>query len=283
MITYKNCTDVSFDQIYAAFIKGFSDYIIKLEMSQEAFVKRFFGPEGNELKYSFIALEGSNPVGVILGGIKEYEGIKTMRCGTLCIHPEFRRQGISQKLFELHKQCAVDNGCRQLFLEVIVGNDRAISFYKKQGYDKLYDISYYSNREPASLTESLNSNVEVKEISFSELKNLESEIQDIHINWQNDFDYIGKLEEQISYGVFENSKLVAALSGNKRGGINFLWVKPELRLKGIGKSLIKGFVQNIKPQRLAVSLTNNASLAGFLKHVKFNKDAIAQYEMYLTL
>jgi len=283
MITYKNCTEVSINQIYDAFIKGFSDYIIKLEMSKEAFEKRFFGPEGNELNYSFIAFDDCKPVGVILGGIKEYEGIKTMRCGTLCIHPEYRRLGISQKLFELHKQCAKDNGCRQLFLEVIVGNDRAINFYKKQGYEKLYDISYFSNSEPASITESLNSNVEVKEISFSELKNLESEIQDIHINWQNDFDYIGKLEEQVSYGVFENSKLVAALSGNKRGGINFLWVKQELRLKGIGKSLIKGFVQTIKPQRLAVSFTNNASLAGFLKHVKFNKDAIAQYEMYLTL
>jgi GNAT superfamily N-acetyltransferase len=283
MLTFKNCTEASIDKIYAAFIKGFSDYIIKLEMSKEAFVKRFFGPEGNELKYSFIALDGSNPVGVILGGIKEYEGIKTMRCGTLCIHPEYRRQGISQKLFDLHKQCAKDNGCRQLFLEVIVGNDRAISFYKKQGYEKLYDISYYSNSEPASIAESLISSVEIKEITFSELKSLESEIRDIHINWQNDFDYLGRLEDQVSYGVFEGSKLVAALSGNKRGGINFLWVKLELRLKGIGKSLIKGFVQNIKPQRLAVSFTNNANLTGFLKRVNFNKDAIAQYEMYLTL
>jgi ribosomal protein S18 acetylase RimI-like enzyme len=283
MLTFKNCTEASNDEIYAAFIKGFSDYIIKLEMSKEAFAKRFFGPEGNELKYSFIALEGSNPVGVILGGIKEYEGIKTMRCGTLCIHPDYRRQGISQKLFDLHKQCAKANGCRQLFLEVIVGNDKAISFYKKQGYEKLYDISYYSNSEPASIAESVNSSVEVKEISFTELKSLESEIRDIHINWQNDFDYLGRLEDQVSYGVFEGSKLVAALSGNNRGGINFLWVKPELRLKGIGKSLIKGFVQNIKPQRLAVSFTNNANLTGFLKRVNFNKDTIAQYEMYLTL
>jgi ribosomal protein S18 acetylase RimI-like enzyme len=283
MVLYKSCRDVNFNEIYSAFTMGFSDYIIKLEMPKEAFEKRFFGPEGNELKYSFIAMEANVQVGLILGGIKEYEGIKTMRCGTLCIHPEYRRQGISQKLFELHKQIAVENGCKQLFLEVIVGNDKAISFYKKQGYEKVYDISYFSNSSPSSFAENQSRNVEIKEIDYSELKKLGCETQDIHINWQNDLDYIEKLEDQVNYGVYEDSKLVAALSGNKRGGINFLWVKPELRLKGIGKSLVAYFAHNIKAQRVAVSSPNNSSLEGFLKHLKFSRDNIAQYEMYLTL
>ncbi|PGZ06934.1 GNAT family N-acetyltransferase, partial [Bacillus cereus] len=144
MIQYKRCSEVSIDLVYKAFKDGFSDYIIKMEVSKEDFIKRFFGAEGNSLEHSFLALDGEKSVGLILGGIKVYETINTMRCGTLAVHPEYRGIGVSQKLFELHKEEAIQNGCKQLFLEVIVGNDRAINFYNKLGYEKVYDLSYYN-------------------------------------------------------------------------------------------------------------------------------------------
>ena len=52
--------------------------------------------EGNSLEHSFLSLDGDKPVGVILGGIKIYESIKTMRCGTLAIHPKYRGIGVSK-------------------------------------------------------------------------------------------------------------------------------------------------------------------------------------------
>lgn len=283
MIVYKNCTESNIDEIYSAFTSGFSDYIIKMEMSKEAFEKRFFGPEGNELYSSFIAMDNNLPVGLILGGIKVYEGIKTMRCGTLCVHPEYRRQGISQKLFQLHKQCAVDNGCKQLFLEVIVGNDKAINFYKKQGYDKVYDLQYYSHSQPLSLEGKLNCGLEVRNINTKTLREMYSEVQDTHINWQNDFDYVEKTEGQLNYGVYEGTKLIAALSGNPSGKISFILVNKEKRYKGIGRSLIAKYINNTAAKKLFISFPNNASLTGFIKHLNFTKDAVEQYEMYLTL
>ena len=78
------------------------------------------------LEHSFLALDGDKSVGVILGGKKDYESIKTMRCGTLAVHPNYRGIGVSQKLFELHKEEAVQHGCKQLFSSQ--GNDRAIHF-----------------------------------------------------------------------------------------------------------------------------------------------------------
>ncbi|MDZ5610601.1 GNAT family N-acetyltransferase, partial [Bacillus pseudomycoides] len=129
MIHYKKCSEVNTDFVYEAFRDGFSDYMIKMEISKEDFIKRFFGSEGNKLEHSHLALDENKPIGVILGGIKDYESIKTMRCGALAVHLDFRGTGVSQKLFELHKEEAIKNGCQQLFLEVIVGNDRAIQFY----------------------------------------------------------------------------------------------------------------------------------------------------------
>ena len=43
MIQYKRCSEVSIDLVYEAFKDGFSDYIIKMEVSKEDFVKRFLG------------------------------------------------------------------------------------------------------------------------------------------------------------------------------------------------------------------------------------------------
>ena len=99
MFQYKKCSEVNIDLVYEAFKDGFSDYIIKMEISKEDFIQRFLGPEGNSLKHSFLALDDDKSVGVILGGIKDYENIKTMRCGTLAVHPNYRVVGVSQKFF----------------------------------------------------------------------------------------------------------------------------------------------------------------------------------------
>lgn len=283
MIVYKNCIESNVDEIYSAFTSGFSDYIIKMEMSKETFEKRFFGPEGNEFCYSFIAMDNNLPVGLILGGIKVYEGVKTMRCGTLCVHPKYRRQGISEKLFQLHKQCAEDNDCKQLFLEVIVGNDKAVNFYKKQGYDKVYDLHYFSHSEPLSLEGKAYCGLEVRYISTNTLREMFSEIQDIHINWQNDLDYVEKTEGELNYGVYEGPKLIAALSAYPSGKISFIWVNKENRFKGIGKSLIANYIKDTAAKKLFISFSNNARLYGFIKHLNFLKDAVEQYEMYLIL
>lgn len=98
MIQYKRCSEVSIDLVYKAFKDGFSDYIIKLEVSKEDFIKRFFGPEGNSLEHSFLALDGDECVGVILGGIKVYESIKTMRLRNISCSSRISRHWCKSKV-----------------------------------------------------------------------------------------------------------------------------------------------------------------------------------------
>ncbi|SDY52546.1 hypothetical protein SAMN05660462_00219 [Proteiniborus ethanoligenes] len=283
MIIYKRCTEVDVDTIFRGFQIGFSDYIIKTEMPKDFFVKRFFGPEGNSYEHSIIALDGDEPVGLNLGGIKTYEGIKTLRCGALCIHPDYRGTEVGKKLFHLHKEIALNNGCKQMFLEVIVGNDRAINFYKSKGYEKVYDIFYYSHDNPLELEAFIPDTVSIREIDINTLRTLSHQITDIHINWQNDFDYIEKLEEQVHYGVFKSDKLMGGLSIHTRGKISFIWISPELRHQDIGKSLISYAVRELNIGKLMISFSNNANLLGFVKRLSFTKDLISQYEMYHTL
>lgn len=283
MIIYDKCSNIEFEKVYQGFKSGFSDYIIKTEISKEDFIKRFFGPEGNKLEYSFIALDGGKPVGLILGGIKVYEGVKTLRCGTLCIHPEYRGKGISKALFEMHKEVALNHGCKQMFLEVIVGNDRAIKFYKRLGYSKVYDISYYSHKDPSTLQRELTNSMEIRKVEFETILNLADKINDVHVNWQNDFDYMKKTENIVHYGIYQESKLIGALSMTTKGKIFFIWTNTKHRHKGIALSLIIKATQDLKLKTINISFPNNASIEGFLKHIKFEKDNISQYEMYLTI
>lgn len=283
MISYKNCKDVSIEHIYKAFNIGFSDYFIKFDISKEVFIESFFGPEGNQLENSFIAYDKETPVGVILGGLKNYEGLKTLRCGTLCVIPSHRGLGISDELFRLHKKLAIVKECKQLFLEVIVGNDRAIKFYEKFGYEKVYDIKYFTCDLNSSFNNESRMDLEIKEIEFSKIRSVENYIKDIHINWQNDFDYMDKIPSLIHYGAYEGDALVGALSLNQNGKIFFIWVKSTYRNKGIGRNLLNRAIKENELEKLNIGFPNNSNLEGFLRRNNFKKDNIAQYEMYLTL
>lgn len=283
MIDYKRCSEIDIDLVYRAFSVGFSDYIIKIQMSKEAFVSRFFGPEGNRLDTSFIAIQKESPVGLVLGGIKEYEGIKTMRCGTMAVDPEFRGKGISQKLMELHREEAVKHGCKQLFLEVIVGNDRAINFYNRLGYEKIYDLYYYSTKDLSPIKEKANSELNVVSISIKDLRKFAEKSRDVHINWQNDLDYIEKSDNQLCLGAFIGDELVGAVSINKYSKISCLYVDRRYRGSYIATTLLARSAEELNIESLGIGIPNNASIIGLLKRLGFNKDSISQYEMYLTL
>ncbi|WP_081799312.1 GNAT family N-acetyltransferase [Neobacillus jeddahensis] len=280
-IQYYCCTEVEDRFIYQAFHTGFSDYLIKMDISEDVFLARFFGPEGNRRENSFIAFDQDEPVGVILGGMKIYEGIQTMRCGTLAVHPEYRGKGISQRLFELHKEEAVKHGCKQLFLEVIVGNDRAIRFYEKLGYVKIYDLVYYTHGD-LSLLQKPHSEFIINRIDFAEFKQAAGK-SDYHINWQNDLAYIEKTNNTYYYSAMMHDCLIGCLAVSKTGTIHFLMVDKRKRVKGVGTQILQTAVEELNLSRISAGFPNNSLLEGFLKKKGFKKGDLKQFEMYLLL
>ena len=279
-IRYQICSDVDDQLTFQAFMDGFSDYIVKFQFTQEEFISRFFGPEGNSREHSFIAFEGEQPIGVVLGGIKEYESIKTMRCGTLAIHPDYRGKKVSQKLMDLHKESAIQNGCKQLFLEVIVGNDRAIHFYKRLGYEKIYDIVYYSHADLPQLE--TQASFDVKNIEFNEFKQ-GVEKWHYHINWQNDLEFIAQVPTTRYYGAFDNGQLIGAIAVGSGGNISFLMVDKVYKGKGIATHLLKTAVDDLQLTKVSTGFPNNSLLEGFFQKHGFSKGTLTQYEMYKLL
>lgn len=281
MIRYEKCSNVDLRQVYEAFQLGFSDYIIKLQVSWERFYTQFFEVEGNNLEYSHIAFDGDKPIGVIFGGLKNFEGVRTLRCGTLCIAPDYRGRGVSKALYDLHRATAIELGCKQLWLEVIVGNDRAINFYKKLGYEKVYDIYYYTLKDEAIGKLPGVGEYEIQELKWEQVLDMASGLN-VHTNWQNQLDYAKKIPSVTSYGIYQDGILAGCITVSPSGRIFFIYTRPEFRHCGIAASLLS-HAAGVTEQNLNMSFPNNEQLEGFVKKMGFSKNELAQYEMYMPL
>ena len=55
----------------------------------------------------------------------------------VAVHPELRRKGIAQKMFDYLFKEGEEEGIKFYYLEVKITNSPAISFYKKNGFRKL--------------------------------------------------------------------------------------------------------------------------------------------------
>lgn len=281
----KSCIEVPKHDIFSAFALGFSDYIIPLTMDEESFFNRFFGCEGNALEYSFIAYHENQAIGVLLGGIRVFDRMKTMRCGTLCIAPLHRKSGLAQQLFEYYKRAAISENCKQLFLEVIKSNAPAIQFYLKQGYEITYDLKYYAMDTPKNLKDYTALHPTpylIHEISLEQLKQLR-QMNEIHINWQSDIPYFDGFFDTILQGIFDNDQLIGAIAVLKTGKVNFLWVDSKYRQNGIGTHLLVNAIHQGNLEKITTCLPSNGYYEGFLRKHCFQKDSIEQYEMYLPL
>jgi len=60
---------------------------------------------------------------------------------TLDVAEGFRRQGLAKRLMQAMEQHAVDAGCAVVGLHVFTGNDTAIRFYERAGYERAGSVS----------------------------------------------------------------------------------------------------------------------------------------------
>ncbi|MBN2795266.1 MAG: GNAT family N-acetyltransferase [Clostridia bacterium] len=269
-----SCLKVTDEAIFKVFNEGYSDYFMKLEMSLEIFKKHFLEKDAKK-EYSFLACDGEKPVGVILGDVKIFQGIKTMRCGAFAVVPEYRNKGVGQMLYEAHKALALDLGCKQLFLEVLKENTKAYKFYKKVGYSDIHDYRMYVN-------ECIHTDIEISKaivpVDLDTVYDLRKNLPEIYINWQNEIFTKDQLEDQVFYAVMGEHEVSGLIALKRNGGIQFIWVRNELRNKGYGAALLYHGLKALNLTKCYAISSNNMAFEGFLKRRDF-KLRIEQHEM----
>lgn len=261
-------------EIFEGFKAGFVDYVIQMEMDLAFFSEHFFGLEGNERPLSFVAFDTGRPIGVVLGGLKTDESFKTLRCGAMAIAPEYRGTDLALRLFEAHLETARSVGCRQLFLEVIKGNDRAIRFYEKMGYEKTYDLFYRGYTGPDS--DAAAEDGAIVPSSIEAIQSFRTE-ESVHLSWQGSFEYFGKLPVRC-FGVEKDGNLIAGLVASQRK-IYYLYVKPAFRLHGWGRRLLQHAYRIWESEGMSLCHANDSRIHTFCNHMGMERGEISQFEM----
>jgi GNAT superfamily N-acetyltransferase len=96
------------------------------------------------IKHVLLAYEGEKPVGC--GAVKEYKG-DTAEIKRMFVRPEFRSQGIADKLLKELETWAQELGYRAFVLETGKTQKAAIRLYEKNGYEQIPNYGQYAGVE----------------------------------------------------------------------------------------------------------------------------------------
>ena len=86
----------------------------------------------------FAAVSEGRILGVILTG---HDGRRAI-VHHLCVHPDFRRMGIAEKLVSTAEKALKEEGIQKIFGLVFKDNDPANSFWESQGYTLRTNLNY---------------------------------------------------------------------------------------------------------------------------------------------
>ena len=274
-----------FSAIHKTFIGGFSDYIIKFELTERQF-QNHITLNAVDLERSAGCFEGKKPVGLSLNGFGQWEGKPTIYDAGTAVLPAYRRRGVSRSMFDWMVPMFTDEGFEQFLLEVITSNDPAIRLYEKLGFRRTRELLLL---EADSLNDcdsgAVGPDVEIREIHRHESIPFES-FWDGKPSWQNS---VAAVERSIQmkriFGAFIGRDCVGYIVfSSGMGRLAQLAVHRDHRRKGIGTRLLiemqkDSTEHNLQVINLDESMTESVV---FFQNRGFKK-VLGQYEMMMEL
>ncbi|MGB0525151.1 MAG: GNAT family N-acetyltransferase, partial [Flammeovirgaceae bacterium] len=122
-----------FSVIHQAFLYAFSDYAVKMEMSEQELMNRLtriaYKP-----KLSGGVLVDQTLCAFILTGLGQFQGKLTAYNGGTGVIPTHRRQQLGTKVYQALLELYRAQDVEQCLLEVITDNDKAVKLYKSLGF-----------------------------------------------------------------------------------------------------------------------------------------------------
>lgn len=281
----RSLKDIDFDTVFHAFEQAFSDYEIRFEKEEvRAMLKRRgFTPE-----LSFAMFDNGDIVAFTLNGTGIYRGVRTAYdtgTGTL---EAYRGKGIAKEIFQHSIPYLKEAGIGQYLLEVIKGNDKAISVYSKLGFEVTREFDCF-RQSRNGLTDMAMSPAD-PEISIMEIptESISTALSfcDFAPSWQNSVESLDRAGSDLKcLGAFISGKLVGyCVTDPLSGDLSQIAVDRDHRRRGIASSLFGEAVKLMKSEHIKVLNVDSedSAMAKFLfgKGVRLSGK---QLEMILSL
>ena len=275
---------ISFERIFKAFAAAFADYDIQLNADE---LKTMLKRRGFNPDLSFAAFEGEEIVSFTLNGTGNFNGQRMAYdtgTGTL---KAFRGKGLATDIFSYSIPYLKEANIHYYLLEVLQHNTKAVSVYRKIGFEVTREFNYFIWEN-----EEFNNEVKYSDSPYSieaiDLKKHDSipVFWDYYPSWQNSFKSIQRAPEDfICLGAFNDQELLGyCVFEPNSGDITQLAVSKVFRRKGIGSLLVQ---EASKSNRNSKTKLINAdvscdSIVEFLK-VKNIEATGKQFEMIKKL
>ena len=283
-MTIQSLKDVTFDELFTAFHSAFADYEISISKAE---LHLMLVRRGYNASLSFGAFHRGKLVSFILTGIGKFAGKPTAYDTGMGTAKEYRGQGLVTQIFNYSLPALKKAGVHQYLLEVLQNNDKAVSLYKRLGFEITRSFHYYRH-DVAQLELPLKKLPEgyvLKNTTIPSVKIMEP-FADFQPSWQNSMDAIRRNPETFHCVICFRSAIPVgyAISELQTGDITWLSVDVAHRRKGIGTLLLKALLEQIPTEKVKVLNTPSdaGSINGFLSACGFPLSG-KQYEMMRTL
>ncbi len=227
--------DIPFDDLFKSFKNAFSDYEMQLEKDEleRMLVRRGFVPE-----LSFGAFDRDKLVAFTFNGIGNFNGVRTTYDTGTGTMKEYRKKGLATKIFEYSIPFLKAAGVKQYLLEVLQHNTKAVSIYKKLGFEVTREFNYYV-QDNQDFKVKFNDSIKIKSIEPDKLEDYKS-FFDFSPSWQNSFESVKRnIKEFKAIAAFLDNKVAGfCVMEPKSGDITLIAVDKDKRRKGIGTNLL---------------------------------------------
>jgi len=263
----KTLENYSLKEIAEVFNRSFSDYIIKLQLSEQQLADKITS-ENIKLNLSFGAFDNDQLVGFILHGTDIFNNsLVAYNAGTGVI-PEFRGKGVTDLMYKIAFEVLGKKEIHNHQLEVITTNIKAIKIYKRQGFTVSREFNCYKGK----MTGNLESKYQIEVTESLDLDYI-SEFWESEPSWQNSNQSINRLREKFIFLSVKAEDTVIGYSifSQHTGRIQQIAVKKAFRNQGIGRSLIyKMGLMIDTPELVLINIdARNITLNAFLKSIGF--------------
>jgi ribosomal protein S18 acetylase RimI-like enzyme len=280
----KSLENSSFDDIFEAFKEAFKDYEVQVNRTE---LETMLNRRGFNPNLSFAAFDNDKIVSFTLNGIGNFNDIKTAYdtgSGTI---EAYRSKGLATRIFNHSIPHLKQAGVKQYLLEVLQHNEKAVSIYKKVGFETTREFNYFVKlNESLNLNEyKIDSSYNIDIISKYDDKIL-NKFCDFTPSWQNSFESImRKIEDfKIIIASHDNHIVGYCITDPKTGDITQIAVNKEYRRKGIGSTLFSKAIELNKFGSVKIVNTDIDcnSINGFLKYHGIEPNG-KQFEMIYEL
>jgi ribosomal protein S18 acetylase RimI-like enzyme len=273
-------------QMYQAFMESFSDYAVPFEMNLDGFRKKFIGKLNLDFNCSAGAFIDGKLAAFMFSTINNYEGLKTAYNGGTGVLPTYRGRGLTPAIWDFLVPRFRARDVKKCVLEVLTSNTRAISIYKKIGFQKVKKFKCF-RLLPYRYTMGYSGQ---NHLEFRKVERPDWSEYATFFDYSPSFiDSQAMVDQNI-----ENEDIIEAYLDDRLAGyiifqspigrISHLAVSPDFRNTGIGTSLIGKAYKLCRNKYLTViNLPEGAKSAErFLINLGF-ENQLDQYEMSLFL